>query len=93
VRTSNLTIQRAIYNTARYVVYMIDTRSACKILIRRLERKRSLGRRRCRWKEEIGCGFDWIRMPRDVQWRALANTVMKLRVPKGGIFLGRLNDC
>jgi hypothetical protein len=52
--------------------------------------KRLLGRSRRRgWKilkfifKEIGwCGMDWIDLAYDRdQWRALVNTVMKLRVP------------
>jgi hypothetical protein len=54
------------------------------------EGKRPLGIPRRRWEinikmefEKIVCGgIDWIRLALDgVQWRALANTVMKLRVP------------
>jgi hypothetical protein len=53
-------------------------------------RKEPLGRPRRRWVDnikmdfgEIGWdGMDWIELAQDRdQWRALVNTVMKLRVP------------
>jgi hypothetical protein len=54
------------------------------------EGKRTLGRPRCRWMDnikmyltEIGWdGLDWIDLGQGKdQWRALVNTVMNLRVP------------
>jgi len=54
------------------------------------EGKRSLGRSRRRWKdnikmnhEEVGCGgMDWLELAQDRdRWRELANAVMNLRVP------------
>jgi hypothetical protein len=60
------------------------------ILVGKLEGKRPLGRPRSRWLDnikmdlrEIGRdGMDWIDLAEDRdQWRALVNTVMKLRVP------------
>ena len=54
------------------------------------EGKRSLGRPRCRWEndikmdlEEVGCGdMDWIDLARDRdRWQALVNMVMNSRVP------------
>jgi hypothetical protein len=54
------------------------------------EGKRSLGRPRRRWENnikmdlrEIGIdGANWIRLAQDmVQWRAFVNTVMNLRFP------------
>jgi hypothetical protein len=54
------------------------------------EGKRSLGRPRRRWEDNIKLGLretgwggmDWIDLARDRdQWRALVNTVMNLRVP------------
>ena len=54
------------------------------------EGKRSLGRPRRRWEDninmgfqEVGCGgMDWIELVQDRdRWRALVNAVMKLRVP------------
>ena len=54
------------------------------------EGKRSLGRPRRRWDDnikmdlqEVGCeGMDWIDVAQDRdRWRALVNAVMNLRVP------------
>jgi hypothetical protein len=69
---------------------MGEKRNAYRILVGKPEGKRSLGRPRRRWEDnikmdlrEIGWGdMDWIDLPQDRdQWRALMNTVMNLRVP------------
>jgi hypothetical protein len=69
---------------------MGENRNAYRILVGKPEGKRPLGRPRCRWVSnikmdlrEIGRdGVDWIDMAQDRnQWRALVNTVLKLRVP------------
>jgi hypothetical protein len=69
---------------------MGETRNAYRILVGKPEGKRPLGRPRRRWEDnikmdlgEIGWdGRDWIELAQDRdQWRALVNTVMKLRVP------------
>jgi hypothetical protein len=61
-----------------------------KVLVGRPEGKRTLGRPRRRWEDnikmdlrEIGIdGANWIRLAQDmVQWRAFVNTVMNHRVP------------
>jgi hypothetical protein len=67
-----------------------EKRNAYKILVRKSDGKRPLGRPRRRWVDnikmdlrEIGWdGMDWIDLAqgRD-QWRALVNTVMNIRVP------------
>jgi hypothetical protein len=53
------------------------------------EGKRSLGRPRCRWEDnikanlqEVGCGgMDWIEIAQDRDsWRELVNAVINLRV-------------
>jgi hypothetical protein len=64
-------------------------RNAYRILNRNPEGKRSVGRPRLRWVDnikmeltEIGWGgMDWIDVAQDrEEWRALVNTVMELRV-------------
>jgi hypothetical protein len=64
--------------------------NAYRILVGNPEGKRSLGRPRRRWVDnmkmdliETGWGdMDWVDMTQDRdQWRALVNTVMNLRVP------------
>jgi hypothetical protein len=65
-------------------------RNAYRILVGNTEGKRPLARPRRRWVNnikmdlsEIGWnGMNWIDLAQDRdQWRALANTVMNLRVP------------
>jgi hypothetical protein len=64
--------------------------NAYEILVAKPEGKRPLGGPRRRWVDsikidftEIGWdGMDWIDLAQDRdRWRALVNTVMKLRVP------------
>jgi hypothetical protein len=46
--------------------------------------------------KEAGCeGEDWVHLAQNrVQWRALVNTVMNLRVPlKGAEFFENFSDC
>jgi hypothetical protein len=61
-----------------------------RLLVRKPERKRPLGRPRRRWIDnikmellEIGLSdVDWIGLAQDrYRWRALVNSVMNLRVP------------
>jgi hypothetical protein len=74
---------------AGHVTHMVAKRNAYRIWVGKPEGKRPLARSRPRWVDniemdlgEIGwCGVDWIRLLQDRnQWRALMNTVMKLRV-------------
>jgi hypothetical protein len=69
---------------------MGEGRGIYRVLVGRPERKRSLGRPRRRWEDnikmdlrEIGVdGTNWIQLTQGrVQWRACVNTVMNLRVP------------
>jgi hypothetical protein len=61
-----------------------------RLLVGKTEGKKSLGRPRCRWIDniktdllEIGLGVvDWIDLAQDrYRWRALVNVVMNLWVP------------
>jgi hypothetical protein len=61
-----------------------------RVLVRRPESKRPLGRSSRRWEDNVKMdlgvigidGANWIRLAQDrVQWRAFVNTVMNLRVP------------
>jgi hypothetical protein len=64
-------------------------RNAYRILVRKPEGKRPLGRPRCRWENNIRMdlretgwgGMDWIDLAQDRdQLRALVNTIINLRV-------------
>jgi hypothetical protein len=69
---------------------MGENRNAYRILMGNPEGRRSLGRPRRRWANNINMdlrqirwdGVDWIDLAQDRdQWRAHVNTVMNLRVP------------
>ena len=75
---------------AGHVARMGEKRGAYRVLVEKTERKRSLGRPRRRWMDnitidlqEVGCGYvDWIGMAQDRdKWRKLVSAVMNLRVP------------
>jgi hypothetical protein len=68
---------------------MGEEREATRDLVRKPEGKRSLGRPRRRWVDnirmdlqEVGCGYgDWIGLAQDKDgWRKLVSAVMNLRV-------------
>jgi hypothetical protein len=68
---------------------MGEKRGAFRIFVGRHEGRRSLGRPRRRWEDnikmdlqEVGWGMAWIELARDRdRWWALVNAVMNLRVP------------
>jgi hypothetical protein len=66
---------------AGHVACMGQMRFAYVILVPKPEEKKPLGRHRHRWEiwwEDL----DWIYLAQyRVQWRAIVNTVMNLRVP------------
>jgi hypothetical protein len=69
---------------------MGEGRGVYRVLVGRPEGKRTLGRPRHRWEDnvkmdlrEIGIdGANWIQLVQDrVHWRAFVNTVTNLRIP------------
>ena len=67
-----------------------ERRGVYRVLVGKSEGKRSLGRLRCRWEDnikidlqEVVCGvINWIELAQDRDSRrALVNVVMNLRVP------------
>jgi hypothetical protein len=73
-----------------HVARMGEKRNAYRLLVGKPEGKRPLGRPRRRWVdnikmdfEEVGWGdVDWIGLAKDRnRWRALANSVLNVRVP------------
>jgi hypothetical protein len=75
---------------AGHVALIGEKRNAYRVLVRKLEEKRPLGKPRCRWVNnirmdlgEVGWGdVDWIGLAQDRnRWRALVNTVLHLQVP------------
>jgi hypothetical protein len=74
---------------AEHVAGMGENRIAYRILVGEPEGKRTLGRPRRRWEDNIMMdlrdtgwgGMHWIDLAQDRdQWRALVNTIMNLRV-------------
>jgi hypothetical protein len=69
---------------------MGDRRVVYRILVGKPEVKKTLGRPRHRWEDNIKMGIqevlcwsmNWINLAQDRdRWRALVNSVMNLRVP------------
>ncbi|KAJ4439437.1 hypothetical protein ANN_07561 [Periplaneta americana] len=75
---------------AGYVARMGESRNAYRVLVGRPEGKRSLGRPRRRWEDNIKMDLrevryddrEWINLAQDRdQWRAYVRAAMNLRVP------------
>jgi len=75
---------------AGHVARMEDRRVVYKVLMGKPDGKRSPGRTRCRWEDnikmdfqEVGWrGMDWIDLAQDRdRWRAFVTAVMNLRGP------------
>jgi hypothetical protein len=73
-----------------HVARIWERRGVYGSLVRKPEGKRSLGRPRRRWGDnirmdiqEVGCrGMDWIDLAQDRdKWRTLLNTIMNLQFP------------
>jgi hypothetical protein len=69
---------------------MGERRVVYRVLVGKPEGKKSLGRPRRRWEDnikldlqEVGCGgMDWIKLAQDRdRWQALVSTVMNIWVP------------
>jgi len=73
---------------AGHVARMGEERGVYRVLVGKREGRRTLGRPRCRWVDnirmdlqEVGCGYmDWAG-PGYRQWRTLVSAVMNHRVP------------
>jgi len=75
---------------AGHVARMGEEREVYRFLVGKPERRRTLGRPRRRWADnirmdltEVGCGYmGWIGLAQDRdRWRTLVSAVMNLRVP------------
>jgi hypothetical protein len=75
---------------AGHVARMRERRGVYRVLVGKPEGKRTLGRPRRRWEDNIKLdlrevgrgGMDWIDLAQDRdRWRARVNAVMKLRGP------------
>jgi hypothetical protein len=75
---------------AGHVARMREKKNACRLLVGKPEGKKPLGRPRCRWVDnirmdlgDVGWGdVNWNGLAPDRnRWRAVENSVLKLRVP------------
>jgi len=75
---------------AGHMARMGEVKGVYDVLVRKPEGRRTLGRPRRRWVDniimdlqEVGCGYtDWIGLVQDRDsWRTLLSAVMNIRVP------------
>jgi hypothetical protein len=75
---------------AGHVARIGEKRNVYRLLVRKPEGKRPLGRPRCRWIHNIKMDLleievnvvEWIGLAQDrYSWRALVNSLLNLRVP------------
>ena len=75
---------------AGQVARMGEERGVCRVLVGKPEGRKTLGRPRRRWVDnirmdlqEVGCGYmDWTGLAQDRdRWRTLVSAVMNIRVP------------
>ena len=75
---------------AGHVVRMGEDRGVYRVLVGKREGRKTLGRPRCRWVDnirmdiqEVECGYmDWIGLAQDRdRWRTVVSAVMNIRVP------------
>jgi hypothetical protein len=87
---SSLSIIRIMMRWAGHVARTGESWNAYRLLVRKPEGKALLGRTRHRWVDNIRMDLvevgwsdvDWIGLAQDRdRWRALANSVLNLRVP------------
>ena len=73
-----------------HVARMGERKGVCRVLAGKPEGRRTLGRLRCRWEDnikmdlqEVVCGgMDWIELAQDRdRWQALVTALMNLWVP------------
>jgi hypothetical protein len=77
------------HSCAGHVARVAEGRGVYRVLVGKPEGKRPLGRRRCRWEDnirmdlqDVECGgMEWIGLAQDRdRWRTIVNVVMNLRV-------------
>jgi hypothetical protein len=83
-------IKSGIMRWAGHVARMGEERGVYRVLLKKPEGRRPVGRPKRRWVDnirmnlqEVGCGYvDWIGLAQERdRWRTLVSAVMNLRVP------------
>ena len=90
VRFMSIISRHFVVRSAGHVAITGEKRGVYRVLVRKSEGKRPLGRSRRRWEDnikmdlqEVGFGgMDWIELAQDRdRWWEFLNAVMNLRVP------------